>query len=387
MIICGEFFYKGRFIDCAVEIEDGVIVDISKTKKGRRVRGIIMPAGIDVHVHFRDFKESYKETIETGSLSALYGGICLVVDQPNTNPPVIDEKVYFERMKRAEKTTYVDYSLNLGLVNDNADKIVEIVKKIEERYFLPAIGEVFLKGDMRVSYETLERVRRSTSKLITVHAEDPNEEDDVVAEVKAVERCLKMGVFHFCHISTARALDLIHESNSTSEVTPHHLIFSKHNTDFKVNPPLKSSEERVKLVKNFKKADVLASDHAPHTLEEKKEGKPGFPGVEVMYPIFFYLMKRGYVSINETIKKIAMNPAKIFGFSRYGEIEVGKYANFVVFDPKDEKFIKGEELHSKVGWTIYEGLKAVFPKEVYIRGVKVLEDGDVLVEKGFGEVL
>ncbi len=141
------------------------------------------------------------------------------------------------------------------------------------------------------------------------------------------------------------------------------------------------------LVKNFKKADVLASDHAPHTLEEKKEGKPGFPGVEVMYPIFFYLMKRGYVSINETVKKIAINPARIFGFSRYGEIEVGKYANFVVFDPKNEKFIKGEELHSKVGWTIYEGLKAVFPKEVYIRGEKVLEDGDVLVEKGFGEVL
>ena len=387
MIISGNFFYRGRIIDCAVEIEDGLIVDISKTKRGKRLKGIVMPAGIDVHVHFRDFKESYKETIETGSLSALYGGVCLVVDQPNTNPPITDEKVYFERMRKAERSTYIDYSLNLGLVEENSEKIKNIIEKIEEKHYIPAIGEVFLKNAMMVSYETLERVRKSTSKIITVHAEDPKEEDDVLAEVKAVERCLKIGNFHFCHISTSKALNMIYESNSTSEVTPHHILHSKEKIDFRVNPPLKSNEERIMLFKNFQKADILASDHAPHTIEEKKEGKPGFPGVEVVYPIFFYMAKKGEISLNELVKKFSKNPAKIFNLSRYGEIEVGKYANFVVFDPSDERRIRSDDLHSKVGWTIYEGFMAIFPREVYIRGEKVLEDGDVLVDKGFGEVL
>lgn len=387
MVISGNVFYKGKLIECSIKIEEGIITSISKAERGKSVRGIILPAGIDVHVHFRDFKEDYKETIETGSLSALYGGVCLVVDQPNTNPPITNEDIYFERMKRAEKSTYVDYSLNLGLTEENAERISEIVKKIEERYFLPAIGEVFLKGGMKVGYDTLERVRGSVGKLITIHAEDPSEEDDVLAEVKAVERCLKIGRFHFCHISTSKALEMIYKSDSTSEVTPHHLFFSKESMKFKVNPSLKSNDERIALVKSFCKADVIASDHAPHTIEEKKEGAPGFPGVEVIYPMFFYMVKKGVFRLNDLVEKFAINPAKIFGFSKYGEIEIGKYANFVVFDPKDEKIIKSKDLHSKAGWTIYEGFKAVFPKEVYIRGEKVLENGEVLVDKGFGEVL
>ncbi len=252
---------------------------------------------------------------------------------------------------------------------------------------MPAIGEVFLKGKMSVSYETLEKAKKTVNKLITVHAEDPNEEDDVKAEVKAVERCLSIGKFHFCHISTAKALDMIYHSESTSEVTPHHLLYSKEVVKLRVNPPLKSNDVRVALVRNFHKADILASDHAPHTLEEKWEGAPGFPGVETIYPMFFYMVKRGYIRINDLVEKFVVNPAKIFGFDRYGEIEVGKYANFAVFDPHSEKPIKARDLHSKAGWTIYEGLMAIFPKEVYMRGEKVLEDGEILIDKGFGKVL
>ncbi len=387
MIVYGNFFYRGRIVECGVEIEDGIIVDIGKDKKGEKVNGIIMPAGIDVHVHFRDFKESYKETIESGSLSALFGGVCLVVDQPNTNPPIIDEDTYFKRMEVAKRSTYIDYSLNLGLTEDNVDRIDKILEKVEEKHYVPAIGEVFLKGKMSVSYETLKKARNKVKKLITVHAEDPNEEDDVKAEIKAVEKCLKIGKFHFCHISTAKALDLIYNSDSTSEVTPHHLLYSSHEIPYRVNPPLKDVDVRIELVKNFWKADILASDHAPHTLEEKKEGAPGFPGVETIYPMFFYMVKRGYIKINDLVEKFVVNPAKVFGFDKYGPIEVGKYANFAIFDPKDERPIKAEKLHSKAGWTIYENLMAIFPKIIFIRGEKVLEDGEVLVSRGFGWIL
>jgi dihydroorotase len=391
MKISGTFFYHGRLVDGCIEVEDGVIKNISKHGKGKEIKGIIMPAGIDVHVHFRDFKESYKETIESGSLSALYGGICLVVDQPNTNPPVVDVETYFKRMRIAEKTSYIDYALNLGLTEENKNEITDIMSEIEEVYRIPAIGEVFLEHKtMQVSYETLKYVRNITDKLITVHAEDAELITDSrpkEAEIKAVEKCLKIGDFHFCHISTAEALEIIHRSNSTAEVTPHHLLFSSKDTDFRVNPPLRSCEDRIDLIKNIHKADVIASDHAPHTLEEKKEGLPGFPGVEVMYPIFFYMAKKGYIGLDLIVEKLALNPAKIFGFDLYGGIDVGCYANLAVFDPTNETVIKAEKLHSKAGWTIYEGLKAIFPKVVFIRGVKALEDGEVLIDKGFGKTL
>ena len=383
MILCGEFFYHGRIVYCCVEIEDGLIVNVKRDLKGKEVKGIILPAGIDVHVHFRDFKESHKETIESGSLSALYGGVCLVVDQPNTNPPIVDVDTYFKRMEIAKRKTFIDYSLNLGLTEDNVDEIDKMLNVIERVYRVPAVGEVFLN---KVGYDTLKKAKSKIRKLITVHAEDPNE-GDVESEIKAVENCLKIGDFHFCHISTADALNLIYDSSSTSEVTPHHLLFSKNDVPFDVNPPLREIKDRVELIKNFWKIDILASDHAPHTLEEKREGAPGFPGVETLYPIFFYMVKRGYVRINDLVEKFAINPARIFGFDRYGEIDVGKYANFAVFDPKMERPIRAKELHSKAGWTIYENLMAIFPKEVYIRGEKVLEDGEVLVDGGFGRVI
>jgi dihydroorotase len=190
---------------------------------------------------------------------------------------------------------------------------------------------------------------------------------------------------HFCHITTAEAVEMIHNSKATSEVTMHHLLLSDRDTDFRVNPPLRNGRDRAKLVKCLDKIDVIASDHAPHTLEEKEEGLPGFPSVETMYPMMFYMIKKGYMNIRKVVEKFVVNPAKIFGFERYGGIEVGNYANLVVFDPKDVSQIKGEKLHTKVKWSIYEGFNVVFPKSVFIRGVKVLEDGEVLIDKGFGK--
>jgi len=394
MIVSGKIFYKNKIFEGCIVVEDGVIVDVRKSVDGavNFPRGLILPAGIDVHVHFRDFEESYKETIESGSLSALYGGICLVVDQPNTKPPVVDDKTYVERIEKAEKTTFIDYSLNLGLTEENARKISEILSRIEAR--VPAIGEVFLQhGTMQVSYETLKAVRNEIDKLITVHAEDASliPEEAVrpkEAEIVAVRRCIELGNFYFCHISTPEALETIHRSNSFAEVTPHHLLLSAGKVEFeRVNPPLRSENDRIELLKNFGKADVVASDHAPHTIEDKREGAPGFPGVETIYPLMLNLVRKGVISLTDLVERIVVNPAKIFGFKGYSGIEIGNYANLAIFDLSDVRRIRAEDLHSKAGWTPYEGFEAIFPKTVYVRGVKVLDDGEILVERGFGRVL
>lgn len=365
---------------------------IDKKLEGEQIDGLILPAGIDVHVHFRDFEENRKETINSGSLSALFGGICLVVDQPNTNPIVDGADEYKRRMDKAMKESYVDYRLNVALTNRNSDSLIETLKEIEKDYFVPAIGEVFIhhtNPDLQIPYDTLSMIRKSTSKLITVHAEDPAliDEDSTQAEIKSVERCLELGNFHFCHISTYDSAIKISDSESTFEVTPHHLFLSYDDLQnlgsfIRVNPPLRSRVEAEMLFNGLQLADIIASDHAPHTLEDKKDGKPGFPGVETMYPLLIYLMKKGVIGVRTIVKLISSNPARIFGFERYGEIEIGNYANFAVFDLKSVTKIRADKLHTLAEWTPFENFDAIFPRRVYIRGELAIEDGEVKIDPG-----
>ena len=385
MIISGKFFYRGNLVEGCIEVEDGVIVGIRKVgRPDVSYRGVILPAGIDVHVHFRDFRESYKETIETGSLSALFGGICLVVDQPNTDPPITDSNVYLKRIELARRTSYVDYSLNFCLSEENRNSIADEIRKVEERVRVPAIGEVFLTHHrLQVSYDTLERALR-IGKLVTVHAEDPSLIRGRIrpkeAEILAVKKCVKIGCKYFCHISCHESLKIVKGSGGVAEVTPHHMLLR----EGVVNPPIRPNGYM--LLRRFRMADILASDHAPHTLEDKKEGAPGFPGVETMYPIMLALVKRGILNLWELVEKICLNPAKVFGFEKYSGIEIGNYANFAVFDFSDVRRIRADNLHSKAGWTPYEGFEAIFPKVVVIRGVEALRDGELLVERGFGVI-
>ncbi|RLI89903.1 MAG: dihydroorotase [Archaeoglobales archaeon] len=401
MILRGKILYRGEILEAGIEFDERIL-RVSKELSGKAVRGIILPAAIDVHVHFRDFREKHKETIESGSLSALHGGICLAIDQPNCKPAITDEEAYFERVKKAEKKSHVDYALNLGLTEENSGKIEGIISKICERgYFLPAIGEVFLQHDsMQVSYDTLEKVK--DVYRLSLHAEDAeliacNEVPNFKcrppeAEIEAVKKCVKIGSFHFCHVSTIDALNVIAATDSSSEVTPHHLLLSTEDSErlngfVNVNPPLRSKENVLAMLENIDLADVIASDHAPHTPEEKKDGMSGFPGVETLYPLMLNLVRKGAIGLKTVVERLSTNPALIFSLRGYGGIEVGNYANLAVFDFSKVEKIKAEKLHSLAGWTPYEGFEAVFPTNVFIRGVEAISDGEVLVEPGFGEVL
>ncbi len=401
MNISGKLFYQGRIVEAGLEIDNGIIKKVGKEIKGTEVRGVILPAAIDAHVHFRDFEEGYKETIESGSLSALHGGVSLVVDQPNTLPRVEGEDVYLQRMEKAKRKSYVGYALNMGLTRNNFSRIGDIMNKIERDHCIPAIGEVFTQNsdsNLQIDYETLKETSKH-GKLITVHAEDPSliERGEgpnfslrpPEAETTAVRECLKSGRYHFCHISTVEAMNLIKSSSSTFEVTPHHLLLS---TDewgrlgdlINVNPPLRKPYVVKALLNNIDLVDIIVSDHAPHTLEEKRERAPGFPGVETMYPLLMSMVDKNILSLNTVVDKIARGPAELFGFNGHGEIKEGNYANLAVFDLSEKKEIRGEDLHTKSTWTPYEGMQAIFPHEVYIRGEKTIDEGEAVVEPGFG---
>lgn len=401
MNISGKLFYQGRIVEAGLEIDNGIIKKVGKEIEGREVRGIILPAAIDAHVHLRDFEERHKETIESGTLSALHGGVSLLVDQPNTLPRVEDEGIYSQRMEKAKKKSYVNYALNLGLTRNNFSRLEDIINKIETRYRIPAIGEVFTQNsdpNLQMDYQTLKEASRH-GKLITVHAEDPSLIEGgegpnfnlrpPEAETTAVRECLKSGRYHFCHISTVEAATLIRKSSSTFEVTPHHLLLSSDEWDglgdlINVNPPLRKPSEAKALLDNLEFADIIVSDHAPHTLGEKKEGAPGFPGVETMYPLLMSMVDKNILSLNTVVDKIARGPAELFGFKGYGEIKEGNYANLAVFDFSEKKEVRGEDLHTNSTWTPYEGMEAIFPHKMYIRGEEAIDEGEAVVEPGFG---
>ena len=404
MLISGKLLYRGEIIEAGLRIEDGRIKEISKGIDGRRLKGLILPAAIDAHVHLRDFEEKDKETIETGTLSALHGGVCLVVDQPNTSPFIESPETFEKRVKEASKKSHVDYCLNLGLTSHNAGKINQIVDEIRGKFPLHAVGEIFLQhsdGRYQVSYEELEGARKMADVLLSVHAEDPAyvEGNDIPnflyrkeeAELEAVRKIVGLGV-HVCHVSLYESLKLVRQSPSTAEITPHHLLLSREDFDrldgfINVNPPLRSRENSEMLLKNFRMFDVLASDHAPHREEDKLKGASGFPGVETMYPLMMNLVKNRIIGLDELVEKIAINPAKIFGFDGYGAIEVGNFANLAVFDFSDVRAIRAAELHSLCQWTPYEGFDAIFPHTVILKGEPALEGGEVLIEPGTGCVV
>jgi dihydroorotase len=201
---------------------------------------------------------------------------------------------------------------------------------------------------------------------------------------------------HVCHLSSCDGLELLRRrpNNISCGVTPHHLSFSIENnlspqSHYKVNPPIRTSFDRDALFDGIKNGfiDILESDHAPHTLDEKdkefNDAPSGLPGIETMFPIFLYKAKKEMLSFHRLISAICERPAELVGISK-GRIEVGGDADFIVVDLKDESEIKSDFLHSKCEWTPYEGERAIFPQHVFVRGEKIIHNREIQIDKGFG---
>lgn len=412
MFIRNATLADGRSVDVRVEGERIAAVgpglsedadDVGIDADGR----LLLPGAIDVHVHFREPGFPHKETWETGSRSAAAGGVTVVVDQPNTDPPTVDGASFDEKAALAEKS-YVDYGINGGVTPD---------WKPDELFSRPlfALGEVFLAdstGEMGIDAELFEEaVERAAGEcVVTVHAEDATRFSEAVrergedepdawsayrtaeAEAAAVERACEVAErsdadVHIAHTSTPEGIDAAKETGATCEVTPHHLFLSREDLDElgtfgRMNPPLRSEDRREGVFERVRDGtvDVVATDHAPHTREEKDAGiwdaPSGVPGVETMVPLLLAAAERGEFTRERVRDLVAANPARVFDLPRKGRIAEGMDADLALYDPDSPREIRGEELHSKAGWTPFEGREGIFPEWTMVRGKRVYENDE-----------
>jgi dihydroorotase len=397
----------------AVRIDGEMIVDVGdcSPEDGEDILNAggkrLFPGMIDVHVHFREPGYPQKETWTSGSRSAAAGGVTTVVDQPNTNPPTTDGES-FEQKARITQPSCVDWGISGGVTPDwNPDSLFEKP--------LFALGEVFLAdstGDMGIEAELFEDALAQAAEkevTVTVHAENADQfAEDVVrqdddpdtwsvyrtpeAEISAVKRACEVATdagvrIHIAHTSTPEAVDIVSEAGMTCEVTPHHLFLSRGDYDRlgtygRMNPPLRSEERRKALFERVidGTVDMVATDHAPHTRQEKDasiwDAPSGVPGVETALPLLLATAQRGDLSYEQVRDLTAANPADRFNLAQKGRIAPGHDADLVLVDTDLTTPIHGPRLHSKCGWSPFETFEAVFPEWTMLRGEMVYIEGE-----------
>jgi dihydroorotase len=337
-------------------------------------------------VHFRDLDEAYKEDWYSGSCAAAAGGVTTVIDQPNTKPPVCDERSYF-RKQRAARKSVVDYGINAAI--ERLDQLDDLW-----RLGVTAFGEVFVQEksheELQHALQTIERL----NAVLCVHAEKRvGEISSELAGIRTVFACNKeIGAkVHVSHLSEASGLDFVRGSDQdvTCEVTPHHLFLSdldqaRLGPFGLMNPPLRSRQNVDTLWSRLSHIDMIASDHAPHSIADKNMSypPPGVPGVQTLLPLL--LSRLDQIGLERLVNLVSAAPATRFNLKNKGVICEGYDADLILVDPNDRKIINSSVLRSKCGWTPFEGCVAVFPSLTMVRGEVVFSEGSIKVKKGWG---
>jgi len=398
---------EGTIFEGDVLIEDKFIKEIAEkiSPKSSDVQIIdaegsfLIPGAIDDQVHFREPGLTHKGTIETESRAAVAGGITSFIEQPNTVPNAVTQELLEQKYQRAAETSYANYSFMMGGTNDNLEEVL----KTNPRNV--AGIKLFLgssTGNMLVDDEAvLEKIFSSTKMLIAAHCEDEatirenlekyKEEygDDIpvkfhplirsaeacyISSSRAVELAKKTGArLHVFHVSTAIETDLftnkipLEDKMITAEVCVHHLWFSdadyeKKGALIKWNPAVKTAEDRQALWNALldDRIDVIATDHAPHTLDEKKNpytsSPSGGPLVQHAVVAMFEAYHQKKISVEKIVEKMAHNPAKIFKIEKRGFIREGYYADLAIVNPGLPWNVKKENILYKCGWSPFEGV-------------------------------
>jgi len=388
---------KQGLIAVSIEVDNGYISSVKKTNlepKKEKARGIILPAALDMHVHFRDPGYPHKEDWKTGSESAACGGVTAVVDMPNTNPFTSNLSLFREKVEIAKSKSVVDFGLGIN-----------VEENLTEQDWFSTVPAAFWKlypyGISSNDYFRLAKeVLSKTKKPLVVHCEHPDymynnpleklsdhTENRLLAEEKCLSSMPSSEYLHVAHLSTSNGLDNLPPLSST-EVCPHHLLLNLENCsslNCKVDPPLRTISDNNSLYDAYKKGTIpiLASDHAPHTVEEKKSDTPpsGMPGVETMVPLMLQEVVDKRLDLSRLVNSMAEAPADRLGLTR-GRIEVGQPADFMFVDLNDSAQIDVDNLHSKSNWSPFEDWQAIFPHKVYRRGELISENSDVVSTGG-----
>jgi carbamoyl-phosphate synthase/aspartate carbamoyltransferase/dihydroorotase len=348
---------------------------------------IKLPGLIDPHVHVREPGQTHKEDWDTATAAALAGGVTLILAMPNTKPPIFDATTLELALNAAKQKARCDYAQFVGAGPDNADILPSLASKAAglKMYLDSTFGELRL-NDMTLWMPHFEKYPKDFP--IVLHAES---------------RTMAAGILfaaiynrpvHIAHISLKEEVLLIKAAKErgikvTCEVCPHHLFLSKDNIPAishghpgrgEVRPRLATKEDMEALWQNMDVIDCFATDHAPHTLQEKDSDNPlpGFPGLETLLPLLLSAIDLRRLTFDDIIQKSVINPRKIFKLPEQPE-------TWVEVDENAEYEIKAADQFSRCGWTPFEGWKVKGKvRKVVLRGQTVFEDGKILVEKGYG---
>ena len=360
---------------------------------------LLIPGIIDDQVHFREPGLTHKATIASESRAAVAGGITSFVEMPNTIPPATTQKLLEDKFKIAAKSSYANYSFMIGGTNDNLEELLKTDPKnvAAIKLFLGSSTGNMLVDDEKV----LEKIFSSTNLLIAVHCEDEttiknnldkqksiygenipiemhpvirSEEACYLSSSKAIDLAKKTGArLHVFHLSTAKETNLftnqipLEEKQITAEVCIHHLWFDDRDyknkgTLIKWNPAVKTEKDKIGLWKALldDRIDVIATDHAPHTLEEKEQeytkSPSGGPLVQHALLAMLEAVKEDKISLEKMVEKMCHNPARIFKINKRGFIRKGYFADLVLVDTNIPQLVTKESLLYQCGWSPFEGV-------------------------------
>ncbi|MBI2717703.1 MAG: dihydroorotase [Rhizobiales bacterium] len=405
-----------------VAIAGGRIIGIGHVPVGERgetidCRGLhILPGVIDSQVHLREPGAEHKEDLATGGRAAAMGGVTAVFEMPNTRPLTVTAEALADKVARATRRMYCDFAFYVGGTRENAHELGELERLpgcAGVKVFMgSSTGELLVEDDAGVA-RILAHIRRRAA----FHSEDeyrlrvrkseqregdpsshPVWRDAEVARL-CTERLLRLARaagkrIHVLHISTADEMPLLaaNKDIATVEVTPHHLTLSTDDyarlgTLIQMNPPVRAPHHREAIWAALQSGvvDVLGSDHAPHTLEEKAKPYPhspsGMTGVQTLVPIMLDWVNKGRLTIERFVDLTSHGPSRIFGMARKGRIAEGYDADLTIVDLKRRETISNGWIESRCKWTPYDGVTVTgWPVGTLVRGARVMWDGEILGE-------
>ena len=410
----------------SILIENGKVKQIAKRIDRLGVDKIdasgllALPGLIDVHVHLRDMELAYKEDFASGTAAAAAGGFTSILDMPNTKPSTDSPERLLEKQEKAAGKLHVNVGFHVAAIPDrSAVRRMASMGAFSLKLYMPRpISPLKIDDDLEI-IETM-RAARNAKLPLTVHAEDLKFAKNVpagatfldaararpaISESRAVDRVIQLQQqsdcrVHFCHLTLRSSITRVQTgSRMTTEVTPHHVLLSE--TDLPrlkwrgwMVPPLRSRKSMTELRRVMANGDVtlVASDHAPHTIEEKDqppgESLPGVPGLETTLPLLLTLCKNQLMTLSRLVMLLATNPARVFDLPRKGRLQEGCDGDVVLVDLKKENRVDVSRFFSKAKFSPFDGVSTIGAVSyTIVNGNIVYQDGAIISGEGSGVVL
>ncbi len=394
----GQCFIDGNLKNADVAIKNGKIQNIGQIPDEAKdifdAKGlVVLPGCIDTQTHFREPGSTDTEDLNSGSRAAIAGGITSVFEMPNTNPPTSNKVEFQKKLDLAKNRMYCNYAFYFGATPDNAKDLADL-ENLEGCCGIKLFAGSST-GNLLVQHEAdIEKVFRSSSKVVAVHSEDEEilsknkklikkgdvhshpiwrSEECAISSTRRIVRIAELykKKAHILHVTTKQEVDFLsqHKGNITFEITPQHLTiyapdcYDKLGTYAQMNPPLrdKSHYDRLWYAIKNNYNDTIGSDHAPHLKENKEKEYPnspsGMPGVQTLVPVMLNHVNDGKLSLQQLIKLVCENPVSIFGIKNKGFIKKDYDADFTIVDMNKKVLIKNKNIESKCGWSPFNGIE------------------------------